>query len=207
MTRTLGVKAEAFAFPKTSLGLGLPSFREGEKNIFRPHYLIHKSVAVGVERNDIAECLCWLSPAFLCKLGCVTSEKEGGERESVVVEVCQTKKVSLSHSRSLVRKPFSLSLSLSLFALHSFLSFSLHARKKIVDAPVPFRRRRHERVIELLPLRALETSVDLLARAASPSEVDAWLFSRFFPATNCDPTGPGRKRRQRRRPRRLARAD
>lgn len=99
------------------------------------------------------------------------------------------------------------SLSLSLFALHSFLSFSLHARKKKVDAPVPFRRRRHERVIELLPLRALATSVDLLARAASPSEVDAWLFSRFFPATNCDPAGPGRKRRQRRRPRRLAQAD
>ena len=134
MTRTLGVKAEAFAFPKTSLGLGLPSFPEGEKNIFRPHYLIHKSVAVGVERNDIAECLCWLSPAFLCKLGCVTSEKEGGERESVVVvEVCQTKIVSLSHSRSLVRKPFSLSL----FALHSFLSFSLHARKKKSRRPRP----------------------------------------------------------------------
>ena len=132
MTRTLGVKAEAFAFPKTSLGLGLPSFPEGEKNIFRPHYLIHKSVAVGVERNDIAECLCWLSPAFLCKLGCVTSEKEGGE-SVVVVEVCQTKIVSLSHSRSLVRKPFSLSL----FALHSFLSFSLHARKKKSRRPRP----------------------------------------------------------------------
>lgn len=203
MTRTLGVKAEAFAFPKTSLGLGLPSFPEGEKNIFRPHYLIHKSVAVGVERNDIAECLCWLSPAFLCKLGCVTSEKEGGE-SVVVVEVCQTKIVSLSHSRSLVRKPFSLSLSLR--SIRFFLFHCTRGKKK-VDAPVPFRRRRHERVIELLPLRALATSVDLLARAASPSEVDAWLFSRFFPATNCDPARPGRKRRQRRRPRRLARAN
>jgi hypothetical protein len=60
--------------------------------------------------------------------------------------------------------------------------------------------RKHERVIELLPLRALATSIYLLARAASPSEVDVWLFSRFFPANNCDSARPGRKRRQRRRP-------
>jgi len=132
-------------------------------------------------------------------------QKKKGEREKVSSSRCARQKKCLYLILDLSFE--SLSLSLSLFALHSFLSFSLHARKKKVDAPVPFRRRRHERVIELLPLRALATSVDLLARAASPSEVDAWLFSRFFPATNCDPARPGRKRRQRRRPRRLARAD